>query len=163
MGKKDYASEIKLMNDLIKLHEEAATKAAAMNQTERQISELYSVQATRLEVINELKRDFNNLTVDAKKELITIQDLYNKEQVKLTALAIQQKDIVKQVENEKKGRENIVNILKFANQQLKIGWGFLMQSDKTIKTTILNLGLSGTKAAQMRLSFEQSAGFAAGR
>ena len=36
-----------------------------------------------------------------------------------------------------------------------------MQSDKIIKTTVLNLGLSGAKAELMRGSFEQSAGFVA--
>src|SRR5690606_31453371 len=47
-----------------------------------------------------------------------------------------------------------------ANQARKL-WGFLNDNDKVIRQTILNLGLSGTKAEMMRNSFEQSALYAA--
>lgn len=40
-------------------------------------------------------------------------------------------------------------------------WGFLNENDKIIRQTILNLGMSGTKAEMMRSSFEQSALYAA--
>ena len=40
-------------------------------------------------------------------------------------------------------------------------WKYLMESDKIIKQTALNLGLSGEKSEILRTNFEQSAGFAA--
>lgn len=42
---------------------------------------------------------------------------------------------------------------------LKQGWEYLQQSDKVIRSTILNLGMSGQKAEMMRASFEQSLGY----
>ena len=47
------------------------------------------------------------------------------------------------------------------NAQLKIGWKYLMESDKAIKSTILSLGMAGSKADAMRASFEESAGYVA--
>lgn len=47
------------------------------------------------------------------------------------------------------------------NAQLKIGWKYLMESDKAIKSTILSLGMSGSKADAMRASFEASQGYVA--
>lgn len=40
-------------------------------------------------------------------------------------------------------------------------WNFLQMSDKIIRETALNLGLSGSKSEMMRDSFEKSAGFVA--
>lgn len=54
-----------------------------------------------------------------------------------------------------------VGSLYIMNRLFRGMWRYLMENDKVIKSTTLNLGLSGQKAEQLRLSFEASAGFAA--
>jgi len=72
-----------------------------------------------------------------------------------------QSDITSSVNKESKNRERLVNILKETSNVLKSSWGILMGYDKTIKSTILNLGMSGVKAENMRNSFENSAQYVA--
>lgn len=72
-----------------------------------------------------------------------------------------QKEINDQLKNEQKYRQKIIDSIKYTHSQLKIGWNFLQQSDKVIRNTILNLGMSGEKANLMRLSFEESAAYVA--
>lgn len=103
--------------------------------------------AANQRIINELRSQELDLTIDERKQLIDIEK--------------KQKDINTQLNQEKNSRQRISNILGEANRQLKLGWQYLQQSDKIIRQTILNLGLSGTKAEMMRSSFEQSAGFVA--
>ena len=55
-----------------------------------------------------------------------------------------------------------INALKKQSSILvREGLEYLMESDKVIKSTILNLGMSGAKAQMMRDSFERSAGYVA--
>lgn len=103
--------------------------------------------AANQRIINELRSQELDLTMDERKELIDIEK--------------RQRDINTQLNQERTSRQRINNIIGEANRQLKIGWQYLQQSDKIIRQTILNLGLSGTKAELMRSSFEQSAGFVA--
>jgi len=70
-----------------------------------------------------------------------------------------EKDINSQLEKQVKHRQRNVDIAKQLAQQLKIGWKYLQDQDKIIKTTNLNLGMASSKAVAMRDAFEQSAGY----
>jgi len=98
-------------------------------------------------LISELKGKNNKLTTDEKKLLDNIFGV--------------EKNISNELTKQQKIRNGLVGSLNEVNRQLKIGFQYLMQSDKAIKSTILSLGLSGAKAEMMRASFEQSAGFVA--
>jgi len=101
----------------------------------------------KLKLEEELKKENIKLSKDEKKEI----DNINKSQTNINS----------SLSNETKLRQIIVNSIRSINGQLKIGWQFLQQQDKIIKSTILNLGMSGAKAEMMRTSFEQSAGYVA--
>jgi len=58
-----------------------------------------------------------------------------------------------------KYRKDNVDMAKALGQQLMQGWKYLQESDKVIRATTLNLGMSGTKAVAMRDAFEKSAGY----
>ena len=103
--------------------------------------------ATTQKTINELRGEDVKYSVELLKELNEIDK--------------EQKAVNDQLLKEQKSRENLVNNIKFFNGLIKQGWNFLQQQDKVIRSTILNLGMSGTKAAEMRTSFEQSAVFVA--
>lgn len=98
-------------------------------------------------VISELQSQYVNLSKEERELLRQLQK--------------EQKGITEQVEKERKSRDSVNAVLRQYNLWLKTGLDYLMQSDKVIKSTILSLGLSGAKAADMRLSFEQSADFVA--
>ena len=72
-----------------------------------------------------------------------------------------QKSIVKELRTESLLRKTLTESFKVYKQEALKIIPFLMQSDKTIRNTVLNLGLSGTKANELRLTFEQSAGIVA--
>jgi hypothetical protein len=72
-----------------------------------------------------------------------------------------EKDLNTQLQNEIKSRERIVGLVKSLGSAIKEGWKYLQEQDKTIKNTILSLGMSGNKADLMRKSFEDSAKFVA--
>ena len=83
--------------------------------------------------------------------------LTKEENDKLKEVGLTQQSITKELKNEFLTRENLVKSIKFVNANLKTGFGFLQQQDKIIRSTVLNLGLSGAKANMMRTSFEESA------
>ena len=108
----------------------------------------------RQSVINDLLANNNKLSETQKKQLKDLQDL-QKEEIK------NEKEINSQLKKQKQNRDIINGVLAANVKLLKDGWKYLMESDKVIKNTILNLGMSGTKADLMRGAFEQSAGFVA--
>jgi hypothetical protein len=111
------------------------------------LGDIDKARATQAEITNNRKELLNKLTKEEKEYLNDIEKT--------------QKGINTELTKEEKLRKNIVGTLGNINNQLKIGWQYLMQQDKIIKSTILNLGMSGAKAELMRGSFEQSAGFVA--
>lgn len=72
-----------------------------------------------------------------------------------------QKKLINDEEKIKKNKEIILNLVKKTSNTLALTGKYLMENDKIIKQTILNLGLSGAKAETMRYSFEESAGLVA--
>jgi len=105
-------------------------------------------------VINDLLANYNKLSMTQVKQLEDLQT-EQKEAIK------NEKEINNQLKKQKANREVINGVLRENGKLVKEGWKYLMESDKVIKSTILNLGMSGTKADLMRGSFEQSAGFVA--
>jgi hypothetical protein len=120
-------------------------KARALN--EEMIANNILLQNERNQLNNELHTGNLKLTKEEKKELDNIEK--------------SQKNINSQLQSEGNWRRKIVDFVKLQNNHLKIGWQFLQQSDKTIKSTILSLGMSGAKAEMMRSSFESSAVYVA--
>ena len=125
-------------------------KAAAM---------LDDMAANRQKVLNELYLE----QVKAQEKG---GDLSNKKLKLLEDLEKQQKEYNEKLKKENellekgiKSRQRHVDLAKALGAQLAIGWKYLQDSDKVIRTTTLNLGLSGTKAVQMRNAFEKSAGY----
>ena len=70
-----------------------------------------------------------------------------------------QKAINDQLQQQIKRRQTVLDLAKQLTGQLKLGWKYLQDQDKIIKTTVLNLGMSGAKAVAMRDAFEKSAGY----
>lgn len=95
------------------------------------------------------------LILESRKEAST---LTKSEKDELNKILNEQRNINTEVSREVKTRRQLLNVLKFTTEQFKIGLDYLMASDKIIKSTILNLGMSGAKADLMRQSFEQSVG-----
>jgi translation initiation factor 2 beta subunit (eIF-2beta)/eIF-5 len=139
----------------IETHLEAEAKwykSIGDNETAR--AKQAEIVSERQRTINELVKNQNKLTDDQKALL---KDLINKQQTEIK----NEKEINAQLKKQKDNRQLIVNTAKDAIRVTKEGLKFLMEQDKIIKQTILNLGMSGTKADLMRGSFEKSAGFVA--
>lgn len=129
---------------------EAATKSANENlNTQERIIALQDVIADRQRLINSLKVDEANLDDD---ELALLKELSDKQKESIDAIRLENKLIKDQNDLLKKN----LDIAKSILNELKGGWNYLMLQDKVIKSTILNLGMSGAKANEMRLSFEKS-------
>jgi hypothetical protein len=128
---------------------------------EKYVSLLLEKQIGLRKSINELEERKLNGDKEAEQLLIDANELYNKQDAQLKQIVLEQNNINKQLQKELKNRQAIVDNTKKVIGYITQGWKFLQEQDKTIRSTVLNLGLSGTKASQMRLSFEQSAVFAA--
>ncbi len=110
--------------------------------------------ADRQKLINEMMDNFSLLSdkgVEALNDLVAQQEREYQEIRRIN------KELVEHNKRIAEGGRLYDNI---ANKARKL-WGFLNENDKVIRQTILNLGLSGTKADMMRNSFEQSALYAA--
>jgi len=71
-----------------------------------------------------------------------------------------QEDINTRVERSNKLRKEAVDLARKLGSEMKSMYKWMMEADKSIRSTNLQLGLSGTKAAAMRQSFEESAALA---
>jgi hypothetical protein len=135
------------LNKLINAHKDLNTLLENQRTKENSIATTTEQIANNQLLINELKSKSLYLTEDQKKVL--------------NDLVAEQKKITEGVEKEKNTRQRINIILNETARLLKAGVSYLMDSDKIIKQTVLNLGMSGVKAEMIRTSFEQSSGFAA--
>lgn len=73
----------------------------------------------------------------------------------------EQQNIIDTQKRKIKNQKEILSLQKKITDTVKNTWKYLMDSDKVIKSTILNLGMSSVKAEEMRTSFESSAGYVA--
>ena len=136
--------ELRQLNLLL---EQQKTMALALNNIEQARANQAEISKNNEQIITELRGKGKNLTREQANYLKEVES--------------RQKGINTELEKEKSSRKYINGILGEWNRQLKLGARYLMDSDKIIKSTILNLGMSGTKADLMRASFEQSAGYVA--
>jgi len=102
--------------------------------------------------LSELQKESNGGNEDAK---IAYDELLKRQKI----LVEQEQKYNNVIKESNKSRENTIKLIKGTNDLFKIGWGYLQQQDKIIRSTILSLGMSGAKAEMMRGSFEKSAGF----
>lgn len=141
------ANSLKMMEDLNKIHEKYANNAKS---DEEKLSELLEIQANKLRMINELKAHYNYLSDEQKRKLGTLTDEYTKQYDKL-------KGINSQIKTASEGQERWAFFVKKTNQGLEAAWKYLMSSDKVIRETTRNLGLSGERAKELRTTFNLSA------
>jgi len=104
--------------------------------------QIYDIQ----KLITQLTKEQNQ---DGKDHSITLGEL-RKQQGDLNA---ELEKTNKKLEKGNTFRKNSIDLTKQLVAHLKMGWNYLQEQDKLIKTTNLNLGLSGAKAASMRESF----------
>ena len=144
--------KIQNVKDLNKLIQDQITSLKGVN-TEEEKRRLLSEQVSNYQrVINELQKEQVDKGTDNFNK---INDL-RKEQRKVID---QQKLLNTELQKSNKYRQLSVDLAKNLGQQLKLGWKYLQDADKIIKSTNLNLGMSGAKAVAMRDAFEKSAGY----
>jgi len=141
--------EYKQLNEYLK---EQLNIAKAINDINSQDAIQKDMQVQRQRTINDLKERYSELS---KNEIKFLQEL-EAEQRKSIELEKQQNT---QLEKQIKNRKFIVDLSRQLGAQLKIGWKYLQDQDKIIKSTVLNLGMSQAKAVAMRDAFEKSAGY----
>ena len=145
----DRINNLDTLNSLIK---EQMSGLQGINTAEQRRSLLNEQIANYNRVINELQKEHLDGTTDNLEALTELQ----KEQRELIQ---QEKDVNAELNKGVKKRQQSVDLVKQLSAQLKIGWKYLQDQDKIIKSTVLNLGMSGAKAVMMRDAFEKSAGY----
>ena len=143
----DYKKMIEEVRQVNLLLEQQKTLALALGNMEHARALQNEINANKQKLITELRGKEKELT---KEQLEYLKHIEKTE-----------KGIGSEVEKTNKWRRRSVDIGREVVNQLKSGWNYLQQQDKIIKSTILSLGLSGTKAELLRQSFEQSAGYVA--
>lgn len=102
--------------------------------------------------------EYDKLINDIKNKNISLTTAEEDEFKKILKL---QKEYTSELDKQQIRKQRNLRISQEIQRQLKIGWKYLQQQDKTIKSTILTLGMSGAKAQLMRESFQESAGYVA--
>ena len=124
------------------------------------------LKLSKQDEIQKNNQEILNLLIQKRNDLLTSGVLLTEEEIKNENNIIDaQKKKIKDAENLNKIEKERLDITKqylgVLGNQAKIGYRYLMDSDKIIKQTILSLGMSGVKAEGVRDSFEQSAGYSA--
>ena len=152
MAKKSVSSTLAEQQKVNDLLQQELKIAKGIGDIDAQHAIQKDMQALRQRTINDLKEKYSELSDGDVK--------------KLRELEVEQKNSIElekqqNVELQKniKSRQKAIDLAKALGQQLMLGWKYLQESDKIIRTTTLNLGLSGTKAVAMRDAFEKSAGY----
>lgn len=138
-----------------------------------ELNEIYKKRINNLKGIENSERR----SAEINEQIVNLKKLINefeKERVKsgednltqtgelrteLDKIIKSEREINTQLDKGIKFRQRTVDIAKHLVEQLKLGYNYLQEQDKIIKSTNLNLGMSGTKAVAMRNAFEQSAGY----
>lgn len=137
------------INDLIL--QELRSGEAVFNTRQRTVEqEEYIANSRRL--VSEYEEEINRLRQEGYETTENVSNqLYN------------QRNTYREISNNQKEQKRNLESLKQTYQNIDKSassiWTYLMQADKTIKSTILNLGMSSAKAEIMRNSFEASAGY----
>lgn len=142
------------LNKLIENYKNLASEAksieaeALYRSKEREAIERYIV---------ELKKEYLDLSDTNTKQAKDLLDIINSQEIELSNVVRRQEQINNSLKTEINRRKLLLDSVKSMSSVVRGTLDYLMQSDKVIKSTILNLGLSGTKANMMRTSFEGSA------
>lgn len=139
---------LKQQQELEKIHMSTLNEKTS---AEDRISIALDVQKDKLTLINELRKNYNSLSDEQKKQLEALTKEYNEQVAEL-------KKLNQLVKEQKKNQDSLNKVVEKTSSLFAKGWEYLMQSDKVIKETTRNLGMSGTKASELRKSFELSAG-----
>jgi MFS family permease len=126
----------------------------SINNLENDRAKNQLIISERQKIINELLAEGNKIDTDRGK-LLT--ELLGQQKTAID----NERSLNEQLIDEQKSRQKVVSLAKDLVDLVKQEWNYLQEADKTIKNTILNLGMSGAKAAEMRTAFEKSATFAA--
>jgi len=160
IAEKQVEQSIQAYNDLQK-----ALKGVG-NEQER-LAQAQEAYADKQRLINDLTANHKALNAEQTQLLLELVSSQAKDlkliREKVTAAkqeTAQLKEQKKLLDEQIKKRQQLLAFGKAVVDQFKIGWKYLQDSDKIIKQTILSLGMSGTKANEMRLSFEQTIGLA---
>jgi len=136
-------SVVNLTLDTYKALEQASNEQKTLNNLQEQYA-----QGQR--VINDLKSNYNNLTTEQK-------DSYDRIVKNQLALGSEIKNSRIESEKHNKSLEIRNRLLAQSISVIKSTFGWMVEQDKIIKSTILSLGVSGQKASDIRTSFEQTA------
>ena len=136
-------SVVDLTLNTYKALEQASNEQKTLNNLQEQYA-----QGQR--VINELKHEYGNLD-DKQKD--TFDKIVNKQ----LALGSEIKNSRIESEKHNKSLEIRNHLLAQGIGVIKSTFGWMVEQDKIIKSTILSLGVSGQKASDIRTSFEQTA------
>lgn len=145
--KRSLAEVIKLHQDKMDLIEKQIELSTNLSKKEKERQLLNAEYAQNERTINRLLEVREEDLVEAN-ELI---DEYLKKQ----------KEIEKSLKRQNQWREHHLKIIEETLAITKESFNYLLESDKAIKSTILNLGMSGAKADMMRSSFELSGQYVA--
>lgn len=110
---------------------------------------------------------YNTILQSREQEELRLEIAQNKlklseeERIKVLGIVEAEKQHTELLNEQIKKRQTAIDLTRKLGGFLKQGWDYLQQSDKVIRQTILNLGMSGQKAELMRDSFEQSASYVA--
>ena len=138
------------VDKLIETLREANEKMHEQKLIAMQKLDFITAQRKETEMINKINETLNalgqegvNLTKEQKKQLESIHGVENK--------------IESAARKRNKQFEISKHLAEVLAKQLQFGWKYLIESDKTIRQTTLNLGMSGVKADLLRQSFQESA------
>ena len=137
------------INDL--LLQEINSGEAIFNTRQRTVEQEEYIKNYR-ELVAEYEEQINSLREQGYEITQGVVDQLNTQQNRYRNISNQQKEQNKNLEKQKQLYQDIEGNASSI-------WTYLMQADKTIKSTILNLGMSSAKAETMRESFEASAGY----
>ena len=149
-----YKNEKQLADLKISMLEEEKSRLGSILDYKRRI-------AIEEEIANEHQKIIN-MMVEAQND--ALEEGYAIHTKTTIALGDRIKEQQNLIDNQKKSIKNSQTMLDLQVKikgLIKQGISYLMDQDRIIKSTILGLGLSGEKAHEMRLSFEESAGLVA--
>ena len=138
------------LNEVLK--EQAKSLSGLRSEDERRANVAEQI-TNHQKVINELTKIQLTTKQDVTAELIN-------EEAEKKKLIDQEKQFNTQLEKGVYWRKEGLDLARKLGGEMKNIWSFLNKNDKVIRSTNLQLGLSGTKAAVMRNSINDSAGLA---
>ena len=152
--RKDAYKDINAAKQNLSLLEEESKKLINILDIKRRIAIQNDIKAQKQKIANALEDAYNK----AKKDGYDIDkktiDALNKE-------IISNEESIKQIDKKINHQKQFNKILSSTSNVLKNIWGITQNYDTVIKSSILNLGMSGVKADMLRSSFEASAGYVA--